>query len=195
MNFKLFIILFILSVSIDKAQCQLDQRYYFGAKYLKEDSVPLILFREVPIYADRIFRDKMDAINYYRLVRNVKRVYPLAKLCETKLNEYNDLFKTANTEHQRKVLIRKAEKELKNQYTEDIKNLTITQGEILLKLIYRQTGNSSYNLIKEYRGTIRAVFWQMFAHVFGDDLKLKYEPYGDDKPIEDIVVLIDHGVI
>ncbi len=192
---KHFLILFILVFIFNRAFPQLDTKYYFGAKYLKEDSVPLIMFKEVPIYADRIFKNKTEALNYYILVRNIKKVYPLAKICETKLNEYNELIKNTTTERERKNLIKKQEKDLKDKYTPVIKNLTFTQGKILLKLIYRQTGDSSYELIKDYRGAFRAVFWQMFARIFGNDLKIKYDPYGDDQTIENIVQLIEHGVI
>jgi hypothetical protein len=195
MSLKNFIILAFLIIFSKFAYPQLDPKYYFGATYMKEDSVPLVMFKEVFIYADRIFKDRNEANAYYRLVRNIKRVYPLARVCQFKIDEYNEGVKKAKTEREKRLLLKKAEKELKEQYTPEIKDLTFTQGKLLLKLIYRQTGDTSYDLIKEYRGTIRAVFWQMFARIFDNDLKSKYDPYGDDKTIESIVQLIEHGVI
>ena len=162
---------------------------------MKEDSVPMVMMKEVYIYADRIFKNNKDAQAYYWLVRNIKKVYPLAKICQFKLDEYNQYIKSVRTEKEKRQFIKNQEKELKEQYAPIIKDLTFSQGKLLLKLIYRQTGDSSYDIIKEYRGTIRAMFWQMFARIFGNDLKLKYDPYGEDQTIENIVQLIEHGVI
>ena len=89
----------------------------------------------------------------------------------------------------------KAEKELVGQFEKDIKNLTFTQGHILLKLIDRETGNSSYQLIKDMRGNLSASLWQSLARVFSTDLKAKYDPDGDDKQVEEIVLLIERGEI
>ena len=193
--FKRLVILFLFLQVIRPVYSQLDMRYYFGAEYMKEDSVPMIIFNPICIYADRIFKNKKDAQNYYWLVRNVKRVYPLARVCRIKIDEYNAKMALMTSSSDKKKLLKQAEKQLKEQFTPEIKDLTYTQGKILLKLIYRQTNNTSYDLIKDYRGTFQAVFWQFFAKVFGNDLKMKYDPYGEDKTIEDIVQLIEHGVI
>lgn len=77
----------------------------------------------------------------------------------------------------------------------ELKKLTITQGRILLKLIDRETGDTSYELLKELRGSISAVFWQTIARIFGSDLKSQYDPKGDDFLIERVVKLIETGQI
>ena len=194
MNFRILLILFTFSL-LHKTYSQLDTKYYYGAEYMKEDSVPIIIFNPITIYANRIFKNKADALKYYTLVRNVKRVYPLARVCQIKVEEYNAKLSALSSNRDKRRLLKKAEKELKEQFTPEIKQLTFTQGRILLKLIDRQTGDTSFELIKEYKGSINAVFWQLFAKVFGNDLKSKYDPYGDDKTIEDIVQLIEHGMI
>jgi hypothetical protein len=197
LRLKFFIIIFIVHCSLLIVNCsaQLNDKVYFGAKYMKEDSVPYIIFNPVTIYADRIFKTREESLKYFRLVWNIKRVYPLAKLCRIKIDEYNAQIEKLSTQREKKALLKKSEKELKAKFTPIIKDLTLTQGKLLLKLIDRQTGDTSYELIKEYRGAFQAVFWQLFAKVFGNDLKLTYEPYGDDKTIEDIVQLIENGVI
>jgi hypothetical protein len=194
MRLRLIIISLSIICSIN-GFAQLDQKYYFGAKYLKEDSVPLIMFNPIAIYANRIFKNRDEAAKYYRLVYNVKKVYPLARICKLKIDDYNARIDGMSSSREKRQMLKKAEKELKQQFTPEIKNLTFTQGKILLKLIYRQTGDSSYGLIKEFRGSVEAAFWQFFAKMFGNDLKLKYDPYGDDKTIEDIVQLIESGII
>ena len=192
---KRILFIFFIFALASRCHAQLDTKYYFGAGFMKGDSVPIIIFNPVSIYADRIFKNKSEALKYYTLVRNVKRVYPLARVCQVKIAEYNLQLSAMSSSKDKRLLLKKAEKELKDQFTPEIKSLTYTQGRILLKLIDRQTGDSSFELIKEYKGSINAVFWQFFAKVFGNDLKTKYDPYGDDKAIEDIVQLIEHGVI
>ena len=76
-----------------------------------------------------------------------------------------------------------------------MKKLTVNQGRILLKLIDRETGNTSYELVKELRGTISAVFWQTIARLFGSDLRAQYDPKGEDKLIERVVRMIETGQI
>jgi len=85
------------------------------------------------------------------------------------------------------------EENLKKEFTEDLKNLTITQGRILIKLIDRETGKSSYTLIKELRGSFSAFMWQSLASLFNSSLKVEYDAEGEDKPIEDAIRLIESG--
>ncbi len=99
----------------------------------------------------------------------------------------------ASTDKERKALMKQAEKELRNEYTDDLKNMTFSQGKILIKLVYRETGNTSYALVKELRGKFTAFFWQTFARIFGFNLKVGYDPEGEDMQIEAIVRLIEAG--
>lgn len=128
-----------------------------------------------------------------RLVYNVKKVYPYAKLAGMKLNEYEVILKNAESDAERKQLMKQAESELKEEFEDDLKKLTFTQGLILIKLVDRETGNSSYVLIQELRGKFTAFFWQTFARIFGYNLKTEYDPEGADRDIEEIVVLIEKG--
>jgi hypothetical protein len=138
---------------------------------------------------------KSEFKNYSKLVYNVKKVYPYAKLAGIKLNEYEYLLINAANDAERKKLMKRAEDELRDEFEEDIKKLTYKQGIILIKLVDRQTGDSSYALIQELRGKFVAFFWQTFAKLFGYDLKEEYDPTGKDKEIEDIVVMIENGQI
>ncbi len=93
--------------------------------------------------------------------------------------------------------MKEAEKNLKAEVKKDLENLTVNQGKILMKLIDRETGNSSYDLVKEYRGKVTAFFWQSFAVIYDDDLnmKVRYDKDGDDKVIEEIIGMIDRQEI
>ena len=89
--------------------------------------------------------------------------------------------------------MKQAEDELQAEFGDDLRNLTISQGKILLKLVYRETGASSYDLVAELRGKFRAFFWQAFARIFGFNLKSGYDPEGEDADIEFIVKMIEAG--
>ena len=91
--------------------------------------------------------------------------------------------------------MKKAEDELESQFGDEIRDLTFSQGKILLKLIYRETGSSSFDIVKELRGNFTAFIWQMLARVFGYDLKVTYDPAGDDQTIERIVLMIESGAL
>lgn len=128
-----------------------------------------------------------------KLVYNVKKVYPYAKLAGIKLNEWEKELKGAKNDRERKEIMKVAEQQLKDQFGDDIRKLTFTQGIILIKLVDRETGNSSYVLIQELRGKFIAFFWQTFARLFGYNLKQEYDPEGEDREIEKIVVMIENG--
>lgn len=87
------------------------------------------------------------------------------------------------------------EEEIKTEYGQDLRELTFTQGRILLKLIDRETGHSSYHLVSDLKGEFAAVFYQAFARLFTYNLKVKYDPLGEDSDIEMIILLIENGVI
>ena len=157
------------------------------------DTLPIIALPEVSIFGPVIFANKMEALIFSRLVYNVKKTYPYAKIVSAKTLEYNRMIASAENKKQRRQLMKKAEVELKSQFEDDVKNMNEKQGEILIKLIDRETGSSSYELIKEFRGGIVALFYQSFGRLFGYNLKSIYDPKGKDKDIEEIVVMIENG--
>jgi hypothetical protein len=137
----------------------------------------------------------VEARQWERLVRNVKRAYPYAKLAGIKFNEYNQRIASIKNEKVKKDMMKKAEDEIQAQFGNELKDLTITQGKILLKLIDRQTNNSSYDIVVDFRGRFRAFFYQSFARLFSYNLKVKYDPLGADADIERIVLMIESGSI
>ena len=140
-------------------------------------------------------RKKRYTKRYLKLIRDVKKAYPFAKLAGDKLKEYEAELSVIEKARNRRKFLDKVEKELRQEYGEDIKNLTITQGVILIKLVDRETGDTSYELLKQFRGSFSAFFWQGVARLFGHNLKLNYDPNGDDYLIEEVVQLIEQGKI
>lgn len=168
---------------------------YTYARIIDGDTIPLINLREVTIEAKMTWKDKRAYRRYGKLVRNVKKVYPYARLAGMKLIEYDKLLATVETEREKKLLMKQAEKELQDEFGDELKGLTFTQGKILLKLVDRETGNSSYTVVQELRGKFAAFFWQSIARLFGYNLKVKYDPLNEDRQIENIVRMIERGKI
>lgn len=159
------------------------------------DTIPNVSIEEVIIFPRLVFKNRYRERRYSKLVRDVKKAYPYAKLANDKLLNMESEFVKLQTEKERDKYIKTVEKQLMNEFGSELKKLTVTQGRILLKLIDRETGNTSYELVKELRGTISAVFWQTIARLFGSDLKAQYDPKGADKLIERVVRMIETGQI
>ena len=132
---------------------------------------------------------------YYRLRFNVFKMYPYAKLVAIKLKEINDQLATLDSKRDKKKYLKEADAQMKKDFEETVKNFSEKQGDILIKLIYRETGNTSYALLKELRGSFNAFIWQTAARLFGHNLKDAYDPQGEDKNIEAIVVQIEAGQV
>lgn len=159
------------------------------------DTIPLIVLPQVQIIARVNFKNKAEAVEWSRLVRNVKRVYPYAKLAGRKINQYNETLQPIKSRRERDRMVKKFQDELFAEFEGELRNLTITQGKILVKLIDRETGNPTYEVIHQYRGGIVAGFWQLTGRIFGYNLKEPYDPNGKDKEIETIVRMIENGLI
>jgi hypothetical protein len=162
---------------------------------IEGDTVPIYVMNEVKIFGPIIFNNKTDAIKFSRLVKNVKKVYPYAKITGIKVREFEEIIKNAKNEKDRKAKMKIAEDELKGQFEDDVKNLTFKQGILLIKLIDRETGATSFELIKEFRGRFMASFYQTIGRLFGYNLKTTYDPEGEDKEVEKIVLMIENGAI
>jgi hypothetical protein len=170
-----------------------------GKSYLLQNvkrngvTLPEVEIKEVTVYAHPQFARKSDFRKYERLVYNLKKVYPYALIVRNKLSKVDQDISNIKSEKERKDYLKKVEKNVFADYEGDIRDMTITQGRLLIKLIDRETQNTSYTLIKEYRGKLAAAFWQGIARIFGTNLKEEYDPYGEDALIESIILEIDSG--
>jgi hypothetical protein len=164
------------------------------AKVRNGDTIPQIVLPEFKVKGFAIYRSPADQRRFDKLVRHVKRVYPYARLAGIKLKEY-DAMMAGLSEKEQKKLYKRAENELKEQFGDELKALTFTQGRILLKLVDRETGTPTYHIVRELRGNFVAFFWQNLSRLFGYNLKEKYDPQGKDRDIELIVRMIENGMI
>jgi hypothetical protein len=166
-----------------------------ATQIIEGDTIALVDVKAVVIFPPIPVHNKRESLRYNKLVYNVKKVYPYAKLAGKQLAVYKTILDTIPTEKARKLFMKKAEKELEKQFGDEIKDLTFSQGKILIKLIYRETGNSTFDIVKQLRGGFTAFIWQTMARLFGYDLKINYEPGGTDQAIEQIVLMIEAGAI
>lgn len=159
------------------------------------DTIPVVSLHEVEIFSLLTPTTRREQRQLTKLIRDVKKVYPYARLAGMQLQKYNKLILEARNEREARRILKEAEKELNARYGDDLKNMTFSQGRILIKLIDRETGECSYNLVEELRGNFTAFFYQAFARLWGYNLKVKYDPEGEDKQIETIVKMIERGQI
>jgi hypothetical protein len=122
-----------------------------------------------------------------RLRNAVYVTYPYAKAAGKVMNEVNAKLVDVTDKKVRKSIIKEREKELKRDFADKLTNLSVYQGKVLMKLIYRETGNNCYNIIQEYKGGFNAGFWQTIAVLVGSNLKQNYDPIDKDRDIELIV--------
>ena len=195
----LFLILFEASVAAQNDTIKQRSDTLQGRSYLLQRvnrdgiTLPEVEIKEVTVYAHPDFPKKSDFRKYERLVYNLKRVYPYALLVRTRLSQVNAEMTNYKTDKERREYLKKVEKDVFAEYEGDIRDMTITQGRLLIKLIDRETQNTSYVLIKDYRGKFAAAFWQGIARLFGTNLKDVYDPNGEDSLIESIIVEIEAG--
>jgi len=194
MRSNLILISFFLLSLHSSAQIQTpDGRYKVLATVVNGDTIPIINLAPAEIFASLSPIAAANMKAYLKLRRDVLRAYPYAKLASTQLKFINDSVGKIDSERQRKKFIKTTEKELKNQFEKDLKKLTVTQGRILIKLIDRETGSTSFALVKELRGSLQAFFWQGLSRLFGSNLKSEYDAKGEDALIESIVQQIERG--
>jgi hypothetical protein len=160
-----------------------------------KDSIPTIDLKEINIVSHKGLFSFWERWRLRRLIYNVKKVYPYAKTAGKLLKKYNDELVKAKNDAQRRKLMKQAEKELKEKYGNQLMKLNFTQGIILIKLIDRETGNTSYKLVAGLRGKFVAFLYQGVARLWGYNLKSHYDPKHKDKKIEKIVQLINEGKI
>ena len=159
---------------------------------------------------DTIFVDKINPVyvynkddkrkegrawrEYYRTVYNFKKVYPYALKAKELIVETDSVIKCSNfNKREREKYLKAYEKRLFNEFEKPLRGLSFSQGRLLLRLLDRELGQTSYYVIKNYRGGLAAGFWQGIAKIFGSDLKRPYDKFGTDKPVEELVEMYHRG--
>lgn len=166
-----------------------------GVQIIGDDTIPEVDLKPVTITEFRADRSKSYQRKWNRLMKRVVKVYPYARVAGELMNEYDRQLSELKTKKQRNEYLDMAEAELKREFEGEIRDMTVSEGFILIKLIDRETGNTSYELIKDLKSGFTAFMWQAVARLFGSDLKEQYDAEGEDQMIEEIVAMIEAGEI
>lgn len=159
------------------------------------DTILVSTIDEVYILPMRKFSSKRELRRYRKLVKNVKIVYPYAKMAKKKYDEVELKLAGIKTEREVKLYMKQVEEEIKEEFEGELKKLTISQGRVLIKLIDREIGETSYDLLRDLKGKFSAFFWQTLARLFGHNLKSTFDAEGEDKLLNEIVLLIEKDYI
>ncbi len=193
------ILLLIASVGISKVCAQTQKKesspdgYIVAMCIYKGDTIPCVQLPQVHIFKPLVFKNEKQRKEYDRMVYNVKKTLPYAKMIKSTLIETYEYLQTLPNEKERKKHISRVEKGLKQQYTAEMKKLSFSQGKMLIKLVDRECNQSSYELVRAFMGSFKAGFYQTFAGLFGASLKKEYDPQGADQMIERIAILVESG--
>lgn len=159
----------------------------------KGDSIPYMEMSNVYVYPQITFDSKQKQNAYLRLVRNVKKVLPIAKEANQIIVETYEYLETLPNKKARDEHLKLVEKCIVRDYKPKMKKLTYSQGKLLIKLVYRECDSSTYDIVKAVLGPVRAGFWQAFAWCFGASLKKGYDPEGVDRLTERVVLMVEAG--
>lgn len=202
MRLFLFILSILVSTALASGQKDtlfhkvdtLSDRFYLLQNVERDgEKLPEIEIKDVTIPGKRKLFEGFQYWRYERLVYNVKKVYPYALIVREKFKDVNAALEKITDEKDRKNYLKEVEKQVFHDYEGEMREMTISQGKILIRLIDRETSITSFDLIKQYRGKISASFWQGIARIFGTNLKEEYDPFVDDLLIENIISEIDSG--
>lgn len=186
------VLLLVAFLAMDVAARSRRSRGFWHQEWviLDGDSVPMIHLNPIRKYAR-----KADMRRYQRLVRAVKKCYPIAQEAKQLMREMEVELLALPTKREQKMYIKSVQKRLIRQYTPVLKKMTISEGKVLLKLIDREVESTAFEIVKEFRGGFAAGFWQTFAKLFGNDLKLDYQPESRDRLLEQIVRQYEKGLL
>ena len=168
------------------------------------EALPFFVEGEDTIYYDSITASKIysrlprqkgkEWRKYYRLVHNFSKAYPYALVAKKLVIEADSVIAADKLKGvKREKYIARVQKELFEVFESQMRNLTVSQGALIMKLVDREVGKSSYDIIKGYKSGITAGFWQGIAKIFGSDLKKPYDPEGEDKLTEELVQIWEAG--
>lgn len=161
------------------------------------DTVRMTVFKDFYCYPPLKFKNRKQEEFYWRTVRDVRKTLPYAKLAYGTLCETYEYIQTIPDKKVREAHLKRLEKDIFERYKPVIKGFTKNQGKVLLKLINRETNQSSYNIVKAFLGSFRAGFWQTFGRFFGMNMKMKFEPEKNEQDaiIQRVATLIEQGAL
>ncbi len=184
---------FFLSAQDQGTTERMDSLTFLPSVFQGGDTVLQLEMDPISVTACHKGKSKAYQKQYERLKPKVIKVYPYAQVAALLLDHYQKKMDSMGSEARKKLYMKKVEEDLKAEFKDEITDLTITEGRILMKLIDRETGHTSFRIIERLRGRMAAHFWQGVASIFGHDLRSEYDPVDDERVIEAIVLDIRSG--
>ncbi|MCR5472947.1 MAG: DUF4294 domain-containing protein [Prevotella sp.] len=163
-----------------------------GKALVDGDSIQYMEMSNVYVYPELTFKSKRQQQAYLRLVKNVKKVLPLAKQARQIIIETAEFTETLPPE-ERKAHLKRVEQSVVKQYKPQMKKLTFSQGKLLIKLVDRECHSTAYEAMQAFIGPVRSGMWQAFAWMFGASLKKGYDAEGTDRLTERVVLMVEAG--
>lgn len=192
------LMLFVLSILASECRAQrrlrreAPQGYVVADRIVDEQGDTLYHIKARPVV---VYTRGIDMRRWNRLVAAVKRVYPVAQVAKAKMREMEAELAALPTRREQRQYIQGVYDQIKEEYTPILKKMTRTQGRVLIKLIDRETDYTAYEVLREFRGGFVAGFWQTIGKLFGHDLKTDYDPDGEDRMIEQIILYYEAGLL
>jgi hypothetical protein len=183
----------LLPLTPVKAQQEVQKGVRCYAVVENNDTIPVFYMDEVSVTTNLVFKTKKMYEQWTRTKYNVKKVYPYAILASAKLKQYDLLLAKIEDEEKRKAFLRVCEKDLRHEFEDELKGLSVSQGRVLMKLINRETGKTTYAIVKELRGSFQAAMWNTLATLFGNNMKVEYDAQVEDIMIEKAVAMVERG--
>lgn len=178
-----------------QAQSYKQKQVLLPVELYKGDTIPVIHLREVYIFQPPKFRNRRHERYYWRTVRDVKKTLPLAREIRSIIIETYEYLLTLPDSKMREAHLNAVEKGLLEQYTPRMRQLTFSQGKMLIKLVDRECDQTGYELIRVFMGDFKARFYQTFSAIFGASLKKEYDPELEDAEIEEIIYWVELGAL
>jgi len=166
---------------------------YLGIQVQGGDTMLLVRLHDVHVFPQLVFKNKKQEKFYWRTVRDVKKTLPYAKMIVRDMEYADAQLALIQDKKERRKWWRKFEKQLFRKYEKDFRNMTASQGMMLMKLMDRETDRTGYELIKHYRSKASADFWQFVAKLFRNDLKEGYDGTDKDRIVERVITLVEAG--
>lgn len=185
------VVLAVCAVSTSSAQ--MTSRHgvsHVGVGVLDGDTIQTVTSK--PVYC---FSRRADMRKYAKMVRDLKKVYPIAQVAKCKMREMEAELLNLPDKKAQRAYIRNLEKSIVKEYTPVLKHMTTSQGRMLVRLIDRQTEYTSYQIVKEFRGGFVAGFWQGIARIFGQNLKDEYDAQERDRVLEQLILLYEADLL
>lgn len=167
----------------------------YPAIIMGADTVACMYLRDFIKYSPLRFRSARQQVEYTKLIRDVKKTLPYAKEISQIIIETYEYMETLPSEKARQKHLEKMEKYLYDAYKPKMSKLTRWQGQLLIKLVDRETNTSSYAIVEAFMGSFKAWTYNLFAGFFGNSLKKRYDPYGDDRMTERVCVMVEQGTV